>query len=44
MLAASIVAGALAGAILHQSSIGFLAGLGVGVALAVAIWLADRKR
>lgn len=44
LLAASILGGSVAGAALHQASIGFLAGLGVGVALAVAIWIRDRTR
>jgi hypothetical protein len=41
-LAFSILAGSVAGVMLHQSSIGFLAGLAVGVAAAVAIWMLDR--
>ena len=31
VLALSILVGAIAGAVLHQSSVGFLVGLGVGV-------------
>jgi hypothetical protein len=42
VLAASILVGTVAGTALHQSSIGFLAGLGAGVALAVLIWALDR--
>ena len=42
ILALSILAGAIGGAVLHQPSIGFLIGLGVGVALAVLVWLVDR--
>jgi hypothetical protein len=43
ILALSILVGAIVGAVLHQSSIGFLAGLGTGVALALLIWLLDRR-
>jgi hypothetical protein len=42
ILALSILVGAIGGAALHQSSIGFLAGLGVGVVLALLIWVLDR--
>lgn len=42
VLALSILAGSMAGVMLHQSSIGFLVGLGVGVVLALAIWVFDR--
>ena len=42
VLALSIIAGAIGGAMLHQSSIGFLIGLGVGVVLAVLIWVLNR--
>lgn len=44
ILAASILIGAVWGAMRHQSSIGLLAGFGVGVVLALAIWLIDRRR
>jgi hypothetical protein len=44
ILAVSIVAGSVAGAIVRQSSIGFLVGLGVGVLLALLIWIADLRR
>jgi hypothetical protein len=43
LLALSIVAGAVGGVIGGQASIGFLAGLAVGLALLGAVWLADRK-
>jgi len=43
VLALSILIGAIAGAAMHQSSIGFLVGLGVGVLLALLIWALDRK-
>jgi len=44
ILALSILVGAIVGAVLPQSSIGFLAGLATGVALALLIWLLDRRR
>jgi hypothetical protein len=44
ILAASIIAGTVAGVIVRQSSIGFLAGTAVGVLLALLIWLQDRRR
>lgn len=43
-LALSICGGALIGGILGQSSAGLLAGLGVGVAACVVVWLRDRGR
>jgi uncharacterized membrane protein len=44
MLAISIIAGAVAGVIVGQPSIGFLVGLGAGVLLAILFWLNDRRR
>jgi hypothetical protein len=44
VLALSILVGAIAGAVMHQSSIGFLVGLGVGVVLALLIWVLDRSQ
>lgn len=44
MLAFSILIGVIAGTFLHQPSIGFLAGLGVGLLIVVTIWLVDRPR
>jgi hypothetical protein len=44
ILAMSILAGALAGAIVGQPSIGFLAGLAAGVAIALLFWLNERRR
>jgi hypothetical protein len=44
ILAISILAGAVAGVIAGQPSIGFLAGLGAGVAIALLFWLNERRR
>lgn len=44
LLALSILAGATIGILNRQPSIGFLAGLGVGLALLTLVWLLDRKR
>lgn len=44
ILAASILAGTVAGLIAGQSSIGFLAGAAAGVLLALIVWAVDRKR
>jgi hypothetical protein len=44
LFAASILIGAVAGVLLRQPSIGFLAGLGAGLALLALVWLFDRRR
>ena len=44
ILAASIIAGTVAGVIVGQPSIGFLAGTGTGLLLALLFWLAERGR
>jgi hypothetical protein len=44
LLSFSILAGAIIGTIYRQPSIGFLAGLGAGLALAGLVWLASRRR
>jgi hypothetical protein len=44
ILAVSILAGAVAGSIVGQPSIGFLAGLGAGAAIALLFWLIERRR
>ncbi|HEX8063199.1 MAG TPA: hypothetical protein VF535_08275 [Allosphingosinicella sp.] len=44
ILAISILAGAVAGAIAGQPSIGFLVGLGSGVAISLLFWVSDRRR
>lgn len=43
LLAFAILAGVLAGVLLGQPSLGFLGGLGVGVALLALVWLRDRR-
>jgi hypothetical protein len=43
LLAMSIVAGAVGGAIGGQASVGVLAGFAVGMILLVAVWLLDRR-
>ena len=44
LLCLSLLAGALIGVFLGQPSIGFLVGVGVGLALVILIWLVDRRR
>lgn len=44
LLALSILAGAIIGVVFQQSTIGLLAGSAIGAAIALAFWLADRKR
>ena len=44
MLAISIIAGAVAGVIVGQPSIGFLAGAAAGTLLAILYWLNERRR
>jgi uncharacterized membrane protein len=44
ILAISILGGVVAGSIAGQPSIGFLAGLAAGVAIAIAFWLSERRR
>ncbi|HYW16538.1 MAG TPA: hypothetical protein VE891_10365 [Allosphingosinicella sp.] len=44
ILAISILGGVVAGSIAGQPSIGFLAGLGTGVAIAILFWLNERRR
>jgi hypothetical protein len=43
ILAIAIIAGVVAGVIVGEPSIGFLAGLALGVAAAVLLWLLDRR-
>jgi hypothetical protein len=42
LLAGSILIGVIVGTFMRQPSLGFLAGLGLGLALVIAIWLLDR--
>ena len=44
IIAVAILAGTVIGGLAGQPSIGLLAGAGVGVAAALAIWLVDRAR
>ncbi|HEX8512268.1 MAG TPA: hypothetical protein VF688_04105 [Allosphingosinicella sp.] len=44
ILAISILAGAVGGSIVGEPSIGFLAGLVAGVAIAILFWLVERRR
>jgi uncharacterized membrane protein (UPF0136 family) len=44
LLAVSLLVGTVLGAGRGQASIGFVAGLAVGLALVAAIWLIDRAR
>jgi len=44
ILAISILAGAVAGVIVGQPSIGFLVGLAAGVVIALLFWLKERGR
>ncbi|MBO9624025.1 MAG: hypothetical protein J7500_15055 [Sphingomonas sp.] len=44
LLALSLIAGTVLGALRGQPSMGFVAGLGVGLALIALIWLVDRAR
>lgn len=43
-LALSIIGGVIAGGFLGEPTIGFLAGLGIGIAIALAIWWSGRDR
>jgi zinc transporter ZupT len=44
LVAVSAIVGAVVGYLWNQPSLGFLLGLGVGAALATAVWLGDRER
>lgn len=44
LLAAGILGGVVIGSVAGQPSIGFLAGLGVGLAALALIWVGDRGR
>ena len=44
LLAICVIAGVLIGAAQGQPSLGFIAGFGAGVVLAVVVWLVDRSQ
>ena len=44
LLAGAILLGVLAGSVVGESSVGFVGGLVVGLALMAAIWVIDRRR
>ncbi|UZK66105.1 hypothetical protein [Sphingomonas sp. M1-B02] len=44
LLSLSLIVGVVAGAVQGQASIGFLAGLAVGLVLLTTVWLVDRRR
>jgi hypothetical protein len=44
LLALSVIVGTVAGGLQGQGSIGFVAGLGVGLVLLLGVWLLDRRR
>jgi zinc transporter ZupT len=44
VLAISIIAGAVAGVIVGQPSIGFLTGFAAGILLVILFWLNERRR
>ncbi|QPQ56271.1 hypothetical protein IC614_06365 [Allosphingosinicella flava] len=43
-LALAMVAGAVIGTFAGEPSLGFLIGLGTGIAVTLALWLIDRRR
>jgi hypothetical protein len=43
ILAISIIAGSVAGVMVGQSSIGFLVGTAIGIAVAIVVWLSNRR-
>ena len=44
LLALAVLTGTVLGIVYHQQSIGFLAGLAVGLLLLALVWLFDRRR
>lgn len=44
IIAFLVLAGAIGGGFLGQPSIGLLAGLGLGIAIAIILWLRERGR
>lgn len=43
-IAIGMLAGAIVGVMINQPSAGMVVGLGLGIAVAVVIWLVDSKR
>jgi hypothetical protein len=43
-IAAGALGGTIVGIVMRQPSLGFLGGLALGAAIALAIWLIDRRR
>lgn len=43
ILAGAIIAGVVGGVLVGQPSIGFLVGTGIGILIAVLLWLRDRR-
>ena len=43
LLAVSVIVGTAIGVAKSQPSLGFLVGLAIGVTLAIALWLRDRR-
>jgi hypothetical protein len=43
-IALGLLLGAIAGVVMDQPSAGMVIGLGIGAAIALAVWLIDRKR
>jgi len=43
-IAAGALGGTIVGIVMRQPSLGFLGGLALGAAIAIAIWLIDRRR
>ncbi|MBX3562572.1 MAG: hypothetical protein KF780_12270 [Sphingomonas sp.] len=44
LIAAAILVGAVVGIIYRQASLGVVAGLAAGIALALLVWLVDKRR
>jgi hypothetical protein len=44
LIAGAILVGAIVGVVLHQPTIGILAGTALGIAGALIVWLRDRAR
>ena len=44
LLALSVILGAFAGTLLRQPSIGVVAGTAIGIAICLAVWLADIRQ